>query len=265
MLRSIKQLYGDSLGASDGNIGHIKDFYFDDHKWAVRYVVVDTGNWLSERLVLISPHAFRHFDLYDICRGVNLTCLQIENSPPIALHRPVSRQFEEEYYTYYGWPYYWAGNGLWGMSSFPYAEPTPEDELADGAACLPSTKSDDPHLRSTQAVKGYAIETSDGLIGHVVDFIVHDKNWAIRHLVVETGHWCWGKEMIISPKQIDRISYNESKIFVNVTKEAIQKSPQYNVPPWAYQESAKRIPMAPTETRDQLTSKFSHISEDIVF
>jgi len=47
MLRSIKQLYGDELKAKDGEIGHIKDFYFDDQNWAVRYVVVDTGSWLQ--------------------------------------------------------------------------------------------------------------------------------------------------------------------------------------------------------------------------
>jgi hypothetical protein len=58
MLRSIKQLYGDKLGASDGEIGHVKDFYFDDQSWVVRYLVADTGNWLSGRQVLISPHAF---------------------------------------------------------------------------------------------------------------------------------------------------------------------------------------------------------------
>ena len=55
MLRSIKQLHGAKLGASDGEIGHVKDFYFDDQNWAVRYVVADTGSWLPGRQVLISP------------------------------------------------------------------------------------------------------------------------------------------------------------------------------------------------------------------
>jgi PRC-barrel domain len=57
MLRSLKQLYGDKLGATDGEIGHIKDFYFDDQNWAIRYLVVDTGTWLPGRKVLISPHS----------------------------------------------------------------------------------------------------------------------------------------------------------------------------------------------------------------
>ena len=62
MSRSIKQLYGLKLHASDGEIGHVKDFYFDDQKWVVRYVVVDTGPWLLDRLVLIAPHAFSGLD-----------------------------------------------------------------------------------------------------------------------------------------------------------------------------------------------------------
>jgi hypothetical protein len=58
MLRSIRQLYGKKLGACDGDIGHVKDFYFSDQQWVARYVIADTGSWLTGRLVLISPHAF---------------------------------------------------------------------------------------------------------------------------------------------------------------------------------------------------------------
>ena len=105
MLRSIKQLYGDSLQALDGEIGHIKDFYFDDRSWVVRYVVADTGTWLSGRLVLISPHVFENFDLDGASRGVNLSRKQVENSPSYDSHKPVSRQYEEEFYHFYGWPY----------------------------------------------------------------------------------------------------------------------------------------------------------------
>jgi uncharacterized protein YrrD len=237
MLRSVKQLYGDSLRASDGEIGHIKDFYFDDRRWVVRYVIADTGTWLSGRLVLISPRVFRNFDLDGVCRGVNLTRKQIENSPHFDSHMPVSRQYEAEYYHYYGWPYYWQGDGLWGGSGFPTMEPSAEDrpdEPIGGEASLP--QSADAHLRSTQALHGYRIQTSDGEIGHVADFIVHNKSWAIVHLVVETGHWFSGKEIVISPKHIDQISYEESKVYVNVTKEAILKAPEYHVPAWAFQD-----------------------------
>src|SRR5438552_12464650 len=94
MLRSLMQLYGKKLGASDGDIGHVKDFYFNDQQWAIRYVVADTGSWLSGRLVLISPHAFGNLHQNGDCLLVNLTRQQIEHSPAIESHKPVSLQYQ---------------------------------------------------------------------------------------------------------------------------------------------------------------------------
>ena len=90
-------------------------------------------------------------------------------------------------------------------------------------------------------MNGYHIQTDEGAIGHVIDFIVDHETWAICHLVVETGHWFSGKEIVISPKQIVRISYDESKVFVSVTKESILKAPQYHVPPWAFKDKEKAL------------------------
>jgi uncharacterized protein YrrD len=237
MLSSIKQLYGDKLCAADGEIGHVKDFYFDDQNWVVRYVIVDTGSWLPGRLVLLSPHAFTEFYQDGHCRTANLTRQQIENSPSVESHKPVSRHFEEEYYRYYDWPAYWDGTGMWGIAGYPtlmapYLEPS---QLANHAS--KPLQADDPHLRSTRAVQGYKIQTHDGKIGQVVDFIVHEKSWAITHVLVETGHWYAGKQIAVAPKHIERISYEDAKVFVKVTKEAIQGAPEYQVPPWAYEDA----------------------------
>jgi uncharacterized protein YrrD len=232
MLQSIKQLYGETLRASDGEIGHVKNFYFDDHNWAVRYVIVDTGAWLSGRLVLISPRAFGSLQQDGKVLLVNLTREQIENSPSIESHKPVSRQYEEEYYRYYRWPTYWLGDAMWSLSNCPVIlpppYPSPSKPATEGGG---PHNSDDPHLRSTQVVSGYHIQANDGMIGHVTDFMMDDNSWAIRHLVVETGHWFSGKEIVISPNHIDCISYEESKVYVNVTKKAIRQAPEYYVPP----------------------------------
>lgn len=230
MLRSIKQLYGKKLCASDGEIGHVEDFYFNDQQWAIRYVVAATGTWLSERLVLISPYAFGDFYQDGNCLLLNLTRQQIENGPAIESHKPVSRQYEEDYYRYYGWPSYWVGGGMWGLGGFPVAPPAylmPGKEENTGWV---SSNGDDPHLRSTRDLGGYHIQTGEGAIGHVTDFMIDGRSWEIRHLVVETGHWLSGKEIVISPKHIDCISYEESKVFVNVTREAIRQAPEYHVP-----------------------------------
>jgi hypothetical protein len=225
MLQSIKQMYGNKLGASDGEIGHVKDCYFDDRNWAVRYVVADTGSWLAGRQVLISPHAFTEGFRGKLLR-VNLTRKQIENSPSIESHKPLSRQYEEEYYRYYGWPYYWHGDELWGMSGFPILELPPKPLPREPASASgPQSERTDAHLRSTQAVNGYHLEASDGTIGHVCDFMMDDKIWAIGQLVIKTGHRFSGKEVQIPSGKVARISWDESKVFVNLTKEAILQAP----------------------------------------
>jgi hypothetical protein len=221
MLQNLKGLYGNRLAATDGDIGHVKDFYFDDKIWVIRYVVADTGSWLAGRLVLLSPHAFTKWDRGENTLHLKLHKKQIENSPSIESHKSVSRQYETEYYGYYGWPYYWNGGGIWGLGGYPMALPGPMD---DTKAQQAAHQHDNKHLRSTHAVTGYHIQASDGVIGHVSGFLADDQSWKIRELVVETGHWYSGKEIQISPGKIEKISYEDSKVFVNLTKADIQRT-----------------------------------------
>lgn len=222
MLRSIEQLYGDQLGASDGDIGAIKDFYFDDQKWAIRYLVADTGVWLPERQVLITPHSLGRLDQPEKILQVNLTRKQIEGSPSIDAHKPVSRQYEEAYYQYFGWPSYWQGDALWGMTNLPLPL-----SPATTPALLPDPRVErgDPHLRSAQAVKGYQISIGGKTFGHVCDFMMDAQSWIIGQLVIKTGHRLSGKEVVIPTKMVDRISYVDSTVFVSMTEDDIALSP----------------------------------------
>ena len=217
MLRSIKQIYGNKLGASDGEIGRVKDFYFDDQSWAVRYLVADTGSWLTGRQVLLSPHSLGRLAQAGTVLRVNLTRKQIEESPSIESHKPVSRQFEEEYHGYYGWPAYWNGAEMRGVSGGPVVVP-PVELAAEHAR----ESTADFHLRSAKALTGYRIETVDGPIGHVSGFLLNDKSWVISDLVVDAGTWFSGKEILISPSKIESVSCEESKVYVKLTKADIQ-------------------------------------------
>jgi hypothetical protein len=225
MLQNTKDLYGHKLSALDGEIGHVKDFYFDDKSWVIRYLVADTGSWLTGRLVLLSPHAFGNWDQFDRVLHLKLPIKQIENSPSIESHKPVSRQYEIEYHRYYGWPVYWNGGAIWGLGGSPVVLPPSKDEMEEELHPHP----DDKHLQSTRAVTGYHIQAADETIGQVSGFLVDDKNWAIHKLVVETGHWYSGKEILISPSKVERISYKESKVFVNLTKADIQRTGENEV------------------------------------
>ena len=233
MLRSLKQLYGDKLGASDGEVGHVKDFYFEDQHWAVRYVVADTGVWLPGRQVLLSPQAFGSLHQAGKLLRVNLTRKQIEDSPAIESHKPVSRQYEEDYYRYYGWPFYWRGDALWGLGGVPILELPPKSPPGDPAhAGGAQPERADAHLRSTQAVGGYHLQASDGMTGHVCDYMMDAESWAIRELVIKTGHRFSGKEVRIPTGKVDRISYPDSTVFVTLTREAVEQSPVHDESPF---------------------------------
>jgi hypothetical protein len=224
MLRSIKQLYGDKLGALDGEIGQVKDFYFDDEKWGVRFVVADTGSWLAGRMVLLSPRSLGRIAPSGKILHVNQTRKQIEDGPSIASHTPVSRQYEEAYHRYFGWPYYWQGTALWGMSSVPVMElrSTPPANASGLQLDHP-----DAHLRSTLAVNGYHLQASDGILGHVCDFMIDDETWALGQLVIKTGHRLSGKEVRVPTSKVARISYEDSIVFVNLTRDAVEQSPTH--------------------------------------
>lgn len=246
MLRTIKQIRGAKLGASDGEIGHVKDFYFDDVDWVVRYVVADTGSWMPGRLVLISPHAVGRLYQGGKVLLVNLTRQQIENSPSIETHKPVSQQYEEEYHQYYGWPYYWMGDGLWGMSGFPILSEGAQPFQGERRTDMPATrKTVDRHLRSTQAIMGYKVQAGDELTGYVEDFVLDDKSWAIRHLVVGVGSWLSGRKVPILPREIERISWDESKVIVKLTKEAVLGSPDFDPASFGIPEHDPRLTSRP--------------------
>lgn len=249
MLYKAKGLNGDKLGASDGEIGNVKEFYFDDKYWTIRYLVADTGNWLAERKVLISPYALVDIKTDEKVINTKLTKKQIEESPSLDSDKPVSRQYEESYYGYFGWPTYWSGPYAWGPDYYPSGrrvEATPEEKRRVEAT--PKEKKWDPRLRSSHEVSGYHIHAQDGDIGHVDDFIIDDKTWMIRYLIVDTQNWWPGKEVLISPKWVNRVSWDEQKVFVNLNRETIKQAPEYN----------DEIPI----TRDYENRLYSHYSRE---
>jgi len=227
MLHSMKRLYGYRIGALDGAVGHVQDFYFDDNAWTVRYAVADTGSWIRGRLVLLSPRAFENLDRNKRILQVNLTREQIENSPPIETHKPVSRRYEEQYHQYYGWPYYWQ-DSVWGMGGFPILTELHEPFVGERQGRAEKQRDIDAHLRSAQVVCRFRIQARGETIGHVSDFVVNDETWSIRSLVMHTGAWLSGRKVVIAPAEIDRISWNESTIFVKSSTEELMQAPLYD-------------------------------------
>lgn len=221
MLFRVKRIQGYQLKCSDGEIGKVKEFYFDDRHWTIRYLVLDTGHWLHTRKVLISPYSLTRISKMRETIGTSLSRAQIENSPCLDSDKPVSRQFETEYHGYYGYPEYWGGAAIWGYS--PHILRDPENWYAREAP----ENHVDSHLRSTRDVIGHHIQANNGEIGHVDDFLLDDKNWAIRYLIVDTQNWLPGTKVLISPQWIESISWAASSVKVSLSRELIRNSPKY--------------------------------------
>jgi hypothetical protein len=232
MLWKATNIHGFAIEARDGHIGTVSDFLFDDASWLVRWLVVDTGNWLSGRKVLLPASVLGHLDETERRFSVRLSKQQVRDSPTTDTDQPVSRQTESSIYDYYGWSPYW-GTGFY-MGGYGYV-PAPiaalsshqsrkqADDFADAGK-----GSGDPHLRSVEAITGYHIHASDGEIGHVEDFLVEDADWSIHYLIVDTKNWWPGRKVLISPRSAREIDWMDRLVHLDVDRETVESSPAYD-------------------------------------
>ena len=222
MLWRSTELTGLNITAIDGSAGSVRDIYFDDDSWTVRWLVIDTGGWLPGRQVLLPPSAF------DTAAGsgdlaTSLSRQQIEESPEVGNDAPVSRQQQQDIYTYYGWAPYWAGYPYpFAIAPVPAASPSlvPEHERKL------NEERGDPHLRSAREVIGYYIAANDGDIGHVDDLLIDDADWTVQHMVVDTQNWWPGQKVLIPPRRVNSFNWNEQRAFVEMSREAVKESPE---------------------------------------
>ncbi len=223
---------GYTIEATDGPIGTVSTFLFDDTSWKIRWLVIDTGHWFTGRQLLVHPSAIGQPDHDRQTLPVKLSKAKIEASPEIAQDQPVTMQMQNQLYSYYGWDPYWgpdfygaglvSGLGMTGGFGVPLrAVPQEGDTLQLGS------EDGDPHLRSMVSVRGYHIHATDGSIGHVENFLVDDESWAIRYLIVDTRNWWPGAHVLISPFAVTSIEWDAHQIRLSVSREGVKSSP-----PW---------------------------------
>ena len=232
MLDKLTHLQGRPVTATDGDIGHVVTAFFDNESWIIRYLVVDAGGWLSRQEVLISPYSVVYPLTQDAHLHLTMTRQKVKDSPDIDTQQSVTRQHEVAYTDYYDYPPYWEGSGFWGMGAYPVLPmdwPTPAEIATDQAVRERDIDTADTHLRSAAKVSGYDIQASDGSIGHVQDFIFDDASWMIRYLVVDTRNW-WpgGKQVLVATHWIDEIVWGTRMVVVNLTREQVKNSPEYD-------------------------------------
>jgi hypothetical protein len=236
VLRSIKSMQGHTLKTSNNEpVGTLQDFYFDDHDWIIRYLVVDTKP--SSRLVLISPEAVAASNPADEILTINLTASQIQASPDIDMKGSITPQQEAELRSYYGWSTLDAPRGAL-LTGYSLLAPSPA--LEEGGETIPSAE-EDHHLQEARRVLKYAVQARDGDAGQVEDFLIDDENWTLQYLVVDTGNWLSGKKVLVSPSYVYQIDWAEAIVHVDLNQETVKNSPEYDLESFTSQEFEERI------------------------
>lgn len=253
MLRNVDDLYGFSVNASDGLIGEVRDCFFDDQAWTIRFFVVETGQWLSGRKVLISPMSIHRCDGAARALSASLTREQVKASPDIDTSKPVSRQHEVEQFGYYGHPFYWGAGQTWGgglppgLSVAGYGslrlptEPQAMADFVDAQAKQHRDRGDDPHLRSCRAIEGYHIHATDGDIGHIQSLLLDDEAWTIRYLVARTSDWWLGHQTLIAPPWINDIGWLDATVSLDLSRHAIKDGPTWDAKALPSQEQERAL------------------------
>ncbi len=215
MLRSLKDLEGYTVTATDGDIGAVVDLLLDDERWVARYLVVGATRFDDGRRVLVSPLSFLGTDWATRRFHVALTTDKVRQCPSVDVDRPVTRQQERLFHEHYGYPMYWGAAGLLELGNATTLPPTGSDKPAD------------VHLRSARTIRGYDVQGTDESVGRVEDFIVDDETWEIRYMAIDTNHWWFGKKVLIAPQWADSIKWDEKKLHVGLSRQAVKDSPEW--------------------------------------
>jgi uncharacterized protein YrrD len=232
MLLAASALQGYHIWASDGMIGTVRDVLFDDRSWKIRWLVVDTGDWLSGRKVLLAPTFCGTIDIQARLLPVRLTKARVKASPTLSQDEPVSMQMQRSYQAYYGadldWGTTYFAGGIAGLP-MPFRPLSSEaGELAAEQTGYGLADSGDPDLRSNAAITGYHIEASDGGIGHVEDLLLSDEDWTVRYLIVDTRNWWPGAHVLMSPYAVRSVDWTDKKILVNASRAQVRSSPPWD-------------------------------------
>lgn len=234
MLHSVKALRGCTVAAMDGDAGSARDLYLDDEKWAIHYVVICTGSWFARREVLVSPFSVMSAEWQNRILRIWLTRRQVSNSLGIDTVKPGSCRDDLAFCNHFDYPSSWAGYYPWRFSIYP---------TAGGAKPVAQALSSALRLHSGNAMLGHTIRAGSEQIGRIADFLFDDENWSTRLMVADIRYRAPRRHVLISPKRIERVNAEDRLVVVNITREQLDNSPEYDVmhPPQCEQLQATQL------------------------
>ncbi|MFT3781469.1 MAG: PRC-barrel domain-containing protein [Nibricoccus sp.] len=224
MLKTLESIRNCTLSAKDGEIGKVRNVFFDDEHWTVRYLVVNTTGWLFGRDVLIMPRSVGSMDHIQHTIHVDLTRQQIKDSPAVDTARPLTLNQELQYHQYFGWPIYWSGLGAEIPASPIPAIPEPQFPRQEDVG----NSERESNLRSALDLEGYGIEALDGELGHVKELLISPDSWRIPYLVLATRNWWPGKTVVVPTHVFHNVDWVGRCLSVALTRDEIREAPAYD-------------------------------------
>ena len=196
LLWNDSSLKGYAVVATDGLVGTICDFIFEDKDWKIIWVVVETGTWLSGRKVFVPASNFQQPDQGARQYQLNMTLAQVG----YCLHGDVAQLGDE----------------------------TSGAHFTQGELTSEANKHKGPHLRALNILKGASVEVIDGDVGHAEEFLIDTSNWLVKYLVIHTSSWWPGEKLLISAHSIKGIDYTRNILQLDATRQFVKDSPPYN-------------------------------------
>jgi sporulation protein YlmC with PRC-barrel domain len=228
MLYRVSDLQGYTIHATDGDIGTLHTFYFDEKEWGVAYFVIDTGTWITGKHVLVSPDVLGQPDANSKRLPVSLTRGEIQDCPEINTHEAASGPYTGVTHTRSARPVFWSNDPfvLDSLAARPGGSPMPAPPPTTPPPMAEQVRG--PVQHSSRKIIGYYIQARDGEMGHVEDFIIDTDTWHIRYMVVDTKNWWPGKKVLVSPRWIQDIRWDDAHVTVDLPRDRIKASPEYD-------------------------------------
>jgi hypothetical protein len=209
MLHDLKDLIAACVIATDGEIGVVRNFLFDDISWTIHYLVVDVGTWYQRRDVVLPITTIEQPDWTKRIFHVRLTREQVRDSPDVDTEKPVSRQQEIAMEQYWGKLACWASANLGGGALIPTHRK------------YPVRTKENPDLRSALGLVDYQVWATNGEIGLLEGFIVDESSWHLGYLDVKAGDWLFNRSMLIPTQWVKSVSWAECRVNLHHSKDGI--------------------------------------------
>lgn len=215
MIRSYKKMQGTHIRALDGNMGRLKDVYFDDTMWSVQYFVAEFITWFSGKDVLVPPSAVSPFDgaslKVELTKAELRACPNADSALPFALRR----QYRER-------SLFNLGGGNQDLAS---GGPLAIQPVMESAETISGA---DPHLRSCMNVSHYKLIAADGDLGSIQDVLIDDSLWLIRFLVVRISGDDAGEEKLYEPQLIEDVEWPLAIVKIRITRNQALSRPRFD-------------------------------------